>query len=474
MKNLRNSLVLLGLIVYCFAFQGVRGLYTSDEGRYTAVANEMIRSGDWLHPHLHFEHPHWTKPPLTYWAIGASIKLFGHKEYAARLPGALAFCVTIILVYLIGRVFLYCRPWVAPLIYGSCLFPFVASNIVSTDNLLTMWVSAAVFAFVKAEWGANKRMHTVWILMMWFFFAMAFMTKGPPGLLPLLAIGIYIWVTQRRDRYGKLAWFLGAALFLIVTIPWFAIVIHDYPELTSYFFKNEIIGRVSGQHHRNSHWYGAIIVYLPVLLLGTLPWTYWIIRDGYRGIKKLVQNGPGSLASLPDHTRFLLLWFVCPMVVFVIARSRLPLYILPLFVPISLLSARRLSKCSFLWTTQRIKLIGVWLVLLLLVRVAVAHIPSKHDSRSLAEAFRTIPYDTYDEVAFYEKQPINGLNFYLDKEMEEVDKNSLSDELHENERRLWVVETNKQSDLGNAIRQYSGRQLKQVGLLSSGYLILQE
>jgi len=36
------------------------------------------------------------------------------------------------------------------------LFPFIASNIITTDSLLTLWETAVVFAFSEAMWGRNK------------------------------------------------------------------------------------------------------------------------------------------------------------------------------------------------------------------------------------------------------------------------------------------------------------------------------
>ena len=59
------------LILYCFAFQGSRGLFDPDEGRYSAVALQMLKSGDWLVPRYRGE-PFYDKPALTYWAIAAS------------------------------------------------------------------------------------------------------------------------------------------------------------------------------------------------------------------------------------------------------------------------------------------------------------------------------------------------------------------------------------------------------------------
>ena len=55
------------------AFLGARGMWDPDEGRYTNVALNMLDSGDWLNPRRSHEVCYWTKPPLTYWAIAASM-----------------------------------------------------------------------------------------------------------------------------------------------------------------------------------------------------------------------------------------------------------------------------------------------------------------------------------------------------------------------------------------------------------------
>jgi 4-amino-4-deoxy-L-arabinose transferase-like glycosyltransferase len=60
-------------IVLALGFLGTRGIWDPDEGRYTNVALNMLDSGDWLNPRRNDEVGHWTKPPLTYWAIAASV-----------------------------------------------------------------------------------------------------------------------------------------------------------------------------------------------------------------------------------------------------------------------------------------------------------------------------------------------------------------------------------------------------------------
>jgi len=159
--------------------------------------------------------------------------------------------------------------------------------------------------------------------------------------------------------------------------------------------------------------------------------------------------------------------------VFVLIRSRLPLYILPVFAPLALWLARRLSSRAELWTSRHIQLVGTWMVALLVLRGGMALVPSKHDARVIAQAFASIPVE-YDEIVFYEMPPQYGLSFYLGKDVEAVENNTMSDEFGETERRLWVVDFGREVDLEEFVRKNFGRQLAHVGRLQPGQAILQE
>jgi 4-amino-4-deoxy-L-arabinose transferase-like glycosyltransferase len=143
--------VALFAIVTTCAFLGLRGIWDPDEGRYTNVALNMLESGDWLIPRRSAEVGHWTKPPLTYWAIASSVWALGSTALAARLPSALAHLLCVLLVGRIAHRLVPGQGTRAALVYAAMLFPFGAAQYVSTDYVLTAMETLAMWAYVEAR-----------------------------------------------------------------------------------------------------------------------------------------------------------------------------------------------------------------------------------------------------------------------------------------------------------------------------------
>ena len=101
MKNLLFKFGLPALTLFAFfILLGNRPLNEPDEGRYSEVAREMIETGNWLVPHFWYL-PHLDKPPLTYWLVAVSMKIFGQNEWAGT--GQVANEVTVDLTVVAGR-----------------------------------------------------------------------------------------------------------------------------------------------------------------------------------------------------------------------------------------------------------------------------------------------------------------------------------------------------------------------------------
>ena len=444
------------VLAFALAFQGSRPLWEPDEGRYAAVAVHMNRSGDHLVPRLHHEYPHFTKPPLTYWSIAAAMEAVGESEWALRLPNALAFAATALLVYGIGRRLCPDQAVLAATVYATFLLPTVAANIANSDTLLTAFEALAVWGFASWWWGAD-RSRRGWLVVMWLGFGLAFLTKGPPGLMPLL--GIVALVAAAGGARGLAALFppAGVCLFAVVGFSWYVSVVIRRPELIGYFLGEEIVGRVfSDIHGRNAEWYGPVTVYVPALLLGALPWTAvllgWLRHAGHAlrpsWWRRWLRDDPALF--------FTLAWLLSSLLVFVISRSRLQLYVLPLFVALAVLTAMAL-RGRWQWTRRRLALLAVWLAVLVGLRAGVAHFPTDRDARAWAREVQAVAHrDSFDEIVMVGVRNGYGLGFYLDCEVEhvaftvaEVDRirahrhQTVEEELAEDERQLFLVDSRR-------------------------------
>jgi len=75
---------------------------------------------------------------------------------------------------------------------------------------------------------------------------------------------------ETRVREGR----VGRVLFAVVALSGYGVVTAKTPGLLRYFLGGEVVNRVaSDDFDRNGQWYGWLTVYVPTLLIGTLPWT---------------------------------------------------------------------------------------------------------------------------------------------------------------------------------------------------------
>lgn len=394
----------VGVILLAFVGQGTRALWEPDEGRYVTVALQMLRTGDWITPHLSAELPHFTKPPLTYWAIAASMRVLGQSEFAARLPNAIAFVLVAWTVVALARFLAPGSGLTAGIVWATSFFAFVATNIVTTDVLLMAAESAAVLAFV-ASWHTGRR----WFLIaMWAAFGVGFLVKGPPALVPLLAIAVFLVVTRPVPR-PPLWSGIGVLLFTAIALSWFAAASWARPDLIPYLLGRELVDRATTSvHGRNGGVFGWLKVYVPVAIVGMLPWSAILLR-------RRTSVARGDIAD-----RFLLLWLVVPLSLFVVLPSRLPLYILPLTVPAALLIARRLPR-DILATPHSRLLLTAWGLCLIMLKFGASFYPSPHAVKPTAEWIRDSLRRTPEEIHFIGAKPEYGLTFYLASDVEEVE-----------------------------------------------------
>lgn len=393
------------------AFQGTRGLTETSETRYAECAREMLVTGNWLEPQLEFQ-PHWTKPPLAYWCIAAGMKVFGANTWGARLPGVLALLVATWGVAAMGRRLWGDRAGCAAGVAFALGAPLFGAYVVTTDIYLTAAETLAGVAFVFAATEADAARRRRLAGAMWAAWGLAFLTKGPPGLLPLLAI--IPWnLMQPRARRVPLGHALGLACFVAVALPWYLLMLLRHPDLLQYYVGTEIVGRVSSDSGHNSAWYKAGEIYGPMLfgMCGAFGvWAAWLafVRGGWARAARWA-----DLWRARDARLLLVGWVVLPLIVFCLSRSKLHLYLLPLAAPLALIAGRVLAS-RVTWRAFRNVALFSAVAFVALKGVAGQRADRREMhtlARAVAAARAELPAGA--PIVFWDEAVNHGVTFYL-------------------------------------------------------------
>jgi 4-amino-4-deoxy-L-arabinose transferase-like glycosyltransferase len=334
-RALPYALLALALLAW-FGTLGFRDLIHPDEGRYAELSRQMLASGDWLTPRLngllYFE-----KPPLQYWASAASFAVFGHGEFAARLWPGLAGALAVLALWWCARRIL--GPTVAlyaACVLGSCVWWLGNSHFINLDTTLSACLAGALLGFWVAQRDdATRAEARVGMALAWLAMGLAVLAKGLVGIvLPAGALVAYMLWQRDPAPLRRLNWSAGPLIFVLVAAPWFVAASLANPDFAHFFFIEQHFHRYLTHTHRPGPWW----YFVPVLLVGLLPWTTLLpgaLRVGW-------QRVPGRFQG----NRLLLAWCVAIFVFFSASGSKLPSYILPIFPALALLVAQHLVRLS--------------------------------------------------------------------------------------------------------------------------------
>jgi 4-amino-4-deoxy-L-arabinose transferase-like glycosyltransferase len=323
-------LLLAGFCGFLF-FYGLAsfGLIGADEPRYAQVAREMFARHDWITPTLGGK-PWLEKPPLYYWQAMIAYAAFGVSDWSARLPSAVDATLMVVAIYLFLRRFCSGFELDGALITASAAGVIAFARAASTDMPL-----AATFTIAMLAWYAWRESGSrVQLTIFYAFLGMGVVAKGP--IAPILAVaivGIFSIATRDTRLILRTLWLPGILVFCAVVLPWYVAVQIRNPEFFRIFILEHNFARFGSNlyRHKEAFWY-----YLPVALMGVLPWTIFIIVALIENIRAWWSSGR-KLASEDALSGFLIIWLLVPIVFFSISQSKLPGYILPAFPAATLL-----------------------------------------------------------------------------------------------------------------------------------------
>jgi 4-amino-4-deoxy-L-arabinose transferase-like glycosyltransferase len=331
-----HAALTLGFFALLIAQASIAPLQETDEGRSAAIAWETLHSGDWVTPHLNGIR-YYEKPPLYFWLVAAAMGVVGQTDLAVRLPSLLASFLTVLLVARWGTRMRGPRTGLlaASILASMFLFAFMA-RVAQVDPLLTLCITFSLYSADRFLLEPDRAAR--WTFGFWGALGLATLVKGPVGIvLPLAPLIVFLLWTRDWTGLGSLFRPSGLVLFLLICCPWYIAMSRRNPDYLAEFLLGQNLDRLiegSRFNRDKPFWY-----YLPVLLLGFLPWSFYFLQASKR-IREAFRN-----RARPESRRtlFLASAVLLPFLILSFAHSKLTHYILPLCPLGALLLAEALS-----------------------------------------------------------------------------------------------------------------------------------
>jgi 4-amino-4-deoxy-L-arabinose transferase-like glycosyltransferase len=341
------------------------------------IARNILDSGDWLT--LHFPtnyHPDLIvdKPPLTFWVMALSIRVAGQTDAALRI-GSLLFAILLVLVvYDIAQSELRQeKALLAALVFATFLqIVFSASLVPQHDMLVTLFVALAFHSYL----GYRKSGRGWWMGLAGLWTGLAVLTKGVL-LLPLVGAiavvdALVAWKSGEPPRLRFRHLLSGALVFALVAAPWYII---EVMRVGAPFVRVMLIDAGSIGRLRHSFlgpglvptrgFLAMALAYVPLLLIGMLPWTGLLPGVLWQGWR--------SLRAGPPALRLCMVWFALYFLTLSLSQGdRIARYLLPCYPPLAVLAGRslgdvldgrtRLRAVSFILPLLAVSLLGAGVV----------------------------------------------------------------------------------------------------------------
>ncbi len=317
---------------------GIPALLDDADSFYAEVAREMNVRLDWITPYAN-ELRFLEKPPLFYWLISLSYKVFDSTNaFTARLPTALAVMGLVFVTARIGQLLFGTRAGVlGGLALATSVGMFLFTRIILPDALFALLLALILYWFLRWERAEQK---SGALLRMYAFAGLAVLTRGLIGIVFPAGIIFLTLLFSGKVRNGvRLLSLKGALLFLVIAVPWHIAIGLRNPGFFWFYFVNEHILRFLGKRYPMDYGTVPLIPFWLLHLVWLFPWSFYLITL-FRpsNFKRAIAESSGGL-TLP------LVWALTILLFFSFS-TRLEYYTLPALPALALLAGR---QCAVLW-----------------------------------------------------------------------------------------------------------------------------
>jgi 4-amino-4-deoxy-L-arabinose transferase-like glycosyltransferase len=307
--------------------------WDQDEAAYAGFAKTMIETGNWLQPDFMWSEVH-RKPPLHFWNIAISYKIFGINEFAVRFPSVVFILGTIALIYLVGKDFFGEKmAFYAALILSTSILVPALAKVSVTDATLLFFKTLCAFSILKVLIFRNKW----WVLLFWIGFSLALLTKGPPIIIftGFFVLILLLFHPNRKNFILFHPWFFMPLAFLPLYIwGYWCMQTPDGKIFITWMIDWYILKRVGGSVFGQT---GPPGTHLLGLLVFFIPYFVFFPKAIAHAIKNLFNKEKNMLFIASA-------WFVSAWFLYEITPSKLPAYVIAAHVPLSLFIAYLLAN----------------------------------------------------------------------------------------------------------------------------------
>lgn len=328
-------------------------LFDEKEGFFAEGTREMAVRQDFLTTYVN-QQIRFDKPPLTHWLQYLSAQLVGWNETAMRLPSALAALIWISTLYFFVRRRLGDEPAFFATLMATCSIQVtIIGKAALADTLLNATLTGSMFSLYML---LNVRQRPY----VWLFYTLTgvgFMIEGPMALLiPVIVVVLYVLRWRAWRSLWQLVDPLGVALFAAIALPWYVV---QYNQLGPDFFKGFFLNQNTQQFRSVLEgYYQSLVYYMPILLIGLLPFTGII----FKALTRWRSFWNDRFFS------FMLIWFALVFVFFVLSGTTSYHSVLYSYTPLFVLGgwyAYRSNQLPFGWPLLLLLLVLTVIPLLL-------------------------------------------------------------------------------------------------------------
>ncbi|WP_025863968.1 ArnT family glycosyltransferase [Prolixibacter bellariivorans] len=309
-------------------------IYILDESKNVECAREMFTRNDLVVPTFN-DRLRTDKPPLHYYFMMASFKIFGVNEFAARFFSAIMGALTLLITFLFTKKYAGEKTALLTwLILITSLNFSIEFHLAVPDPYLIFFMTLTHWAFF--EFYQNRKWP--WLITMYAALGLAILAKGPVALGFAGLNGLLFLIMKRDFRWKTIKQFrllLGVVVTGLIAIPWYVKVgLATHGEWTRQFFFKHNLDRFSSEMEGHG---GFFLLTAIFVLLAFLPYTIFLFQSYREAFRQRKNN---------DLILFSMIVSLVIIVFFSISSTQLPNYPMPAYPFVAVLIGYYLSNVN--------------------------------------------------------------------------------------------------------------------------------